>query len=168
MSKNKQTSEEDVQKRDILGKKMADWYLKDKLSAPQIAKQEGVSCSSLTVLNILREQGVQIRSKGKYAVVITDDKVIENMIEDYIENKMSFLDLSVKYNKNQNTIYYHLKKHGLVARKMKKLNENAQKDIKKKYTLQPTKDTIAELAKKYNVTRNAVKYHALKQVKEKE
>lgn len=171
MPKRKSTpSETDIQIADekkaqsskqMLEDQIVHWYLSG-MSAPQIAKKDEVSCTPLSILNLLRRKGVEVRSRGSYASEITDKKMIDNMITDYKDNQMSFHALSVKYNKNANTIYYHLKKHDLSARKYKKLNESSLMDIMKQYEKDPTSKTLDAMAKKYEVTKNAIKYHLKK------
>lgn len=163
MPKKKSSSTGIGQER--LEEKIIKWY-ESGISAPKIAKKEEVSFSSLTVLNILRKHGVEIRPRGNYATEITDQSLIDKMISDYRDKKMSFHDLGKKYKKNPNTIYYHLKKNDLTARRMKKLNHEALKDIWEQYEKNPSSTTIRTLAKKYEVSTNAIRYHVKKGAKD--
>ena len=133
---------------------------KEGKSAPQIAEEIG--CSSLTVLNTLRSQGIEIRSRGTYPKKILSQK--EKIFEEY-ENGDSLSVIAERYGVNPNTVYYHLKKNKQETRSNRKLSKGDVDFIRKNYEDNPTKDRVRKLSDKFGVTPNDIRYHIKKERK---
>jgi transposase len=134
-------------------------YTKDGMSAPQIAKE--IVCSSLTVLNILRSQGVEIRNRGTYPKKIKTINQIDDIFKDY-ENGDSLSVIASRYGVKPNTIYYHMKKHDRETRSNRKLSGGDIEFIEKKCQNGVTKSIVKKLADKFGITKNAIRYHIKK------
>lgn len=141
---------------EALASEVIDLYVNQKMSAPKIAAQK--NCSSLTILNILRAQGVKIRRRGTYE---TKDLDVDKIQEMY-ENGMSIAKIASKHGVNPNTIHYHMKQNGIKTKSNRKLSEKDVKRILQEYAKMPTRETVERLATDFGVTENAIRYHVKK------
>lgn len=142
-----------------MAKEIKTLYVDEGMSAPKIA--ERLQCSSLTVLNILRSQGVQIRSRGTYPKKIKTDVQMESIFEEY-QNGKSLSTIAAEHKVNPNTIYYHMKKHNRETRTNRKLSKEDISYIQQKCQGNPNRELVDALAKKFNITPNAIRYHVKK------
>ena len=132
------------------------------MSAPHIAKK--IKCSSLTVLNILRAQGIEIRSRGTYPKKIKTTNQIDGIFSDY-EKGDSLSVIASRYGVTPNTIYYHMKKHKQETRSNRKLSDNDIAFIGQKCQNGVNKELVKKLAEKFEITENAIRYHIKKLTK---
>lgn len=140
----------------VLADEVVDLYVEHKMSAPMIAGLK--RCSSLTILNILRSQGVEIRRRGTYERKDLDVDKISAMYQ----RGMSLSRIASELGVNQNTINYHLKIAGVKTRNNRKLSECDVRRILQEYDRKPTRETLARLATEFDVTVQAVRYHVTK------
>lgn len=138
----------------VLAADVVDLYVNQKMSASKIAAR--INCSSLTILNILRSRGIEIRRRGTYAQKIMPE-MIEQIIQEY-ESGESLSIIASRNGVNHNTIYYHLLKRKVKTRSNSKLLERDVRKVHEEYKKMPTKETMERMARELGVTVNAIRY----------